>query len=133
MIHCYRPKGSKYILHGSVRLQDPSHRSIFLFLSRHLWSLTKSLPAFKNLRRIPLMSPPINESLVKVIKIYAKTVIKIFWICPILPNFFFQMYISQEIVRKFLSLLINHCSLLLVSIFSNFQQLKILSQSFNKN
>ena len=46
------PKGSRSRLYDGVRLQGLSHRSSFLFLSRHL----SSQPAFENLRRIPLMS-----------------------------------------------------------------------------
>ena len=50
------PKGSRSRLYNGVRLQGLNHRFSFLFLSRHLSSWTESRPAFKNLRRIPLMS-----------------------------------------------------------------------------
>ena len=38
------PKGSWsiFILYGSIRLQDPSHKFSFSFLSWHLWSSIKS-------------------------------------------------------------------------------------------
>ena len=50
------PKDSRSKLHDVVRLQGPSHRSRFLFLSRHLSSWTELRPAFENLTRIPLMN-----------------------------------------------------------------------------
>ena len=62
LLHCFngsllqRPKSSRSILHDSVRLQGPSHRSSFLFLSQHLWSWTKTWSVFKNPRQILLMS-----------------------------------------------------------------------------
>ena len=50
------PKVSRSRLYDGVRLQGPSPSSSFLFLSRHLSSWTESRPAFKNARRISLMS-----------------------------------------------------------------------------
>ena len=50
-----RPKGSRSRLHDGIRLQGLTHRSSFLFLSRHEPSPSLR-PAFKNLRRIPLMN-----------------------------------------------------------------------------
>ena len=44
-------KGSRYRLYNDVRLQCPSHKSPFLFLSRRLSSWAEYRPA---LRRIPL-------------------------------------------------------------------------------
>ena len=51
----HRPKGSKFRLYDGVRLQGPSHRSRFLFLSWYEPSPSPR-PAFENLRRIPLMN-----------------------------------------------------------------------------
>ena len=51
----HRPKGSRFRLYDSVRLQGPTHRSSFLFLSWYEPS-PSSRPAFENLRRIPLMN-----------------------------------------------------------------------------
>ena len=50
------PKASSCRLYDGVRLQGLSHRSRFLFLSRHLSPWADSRHAFENLRRIPLMS-----------------------------------------------------------------------------
>ena len=49
------PKGSWPRLYDGVRIQGPSHRSSFLFLSRYLSFWRESKHAFKNLRRIPLI------------------------------------------------------------------------------
>ena len=46
------PEGSRCRLYDGVRLQGPSHRSSFLFLSQHLSSGIESRPAFENLRRM---------------------------------------------------------------------------------
>ena len=50
------PEVSRSRLNDGVRLQAPSHRSSFLFLSRHLLSLTESRPVLENLRRKLLVS-----------------------------------------------------------------------------
>ena len=50
------PEGSKSRLYDNVRLQGPSRRSSFLFLSRYLSSWIQSRPALENLRQIPLMN-----------------------------------------------------------------------------
>ena len=47
------PKGSRFRLYEDVKFQGLSHRSNFLFLSRHFSSLTEARPT---LRRIHLMS-----------------------------------------------------------------------------
>ena len=55
----HRPKFLRCILHDSVWLQGPSHRSSFLLLFIFfvlLLSWSESRPAFGNLRRISLMS-----------------------------------------------------------------------------
>ena len=51
----HRPKGSRCRLYDGVRLQGPTHGSRFLFLSWYE-PTPSSRPAFKNLRRIPLMN-----------------------------------------------------------------------------
>ena len=51
----HRPKGSRFRLYDGVRLQGPTHRSSFLFLSWYEPSPTRR-PAFENLRRISLMN-----------------------------------------------------------------------------
>ena len=51
----HRPKGSRFRLYDGVRLQGPTHRSSFLFLSWYEPSPSRR-PAFENLRRISLMN-----------------------------------------------------------------------------
>ena len=51
----HRPKGSRFRLYDGVRLQGPTPRSSFLFLSWYEPSPSPR-PAFKNLKRMPFMN-----------------------------------------------------------------------------
>ena len=54
------PKGLRSRLYDDVRLQGPSYKSTFCFISQHLSPSSKSQPAFENLRLINIFDKTIK-------------------------------------------------------------------------